>query len=349
MVPRSLAIVRSTLRRHRSRALARAVAASLLVGLVSPSWASPVSAQTYPGANVSFYVTTKSTQWHYDRGCSLGTVRANGSAPQDGLVILAYGQTRKSGTTFGASMFSAAGGVPITTTEIEAAVHEFARGFWLCTGANTTAHVRIAVGTSNNFLATVLGDATTSVTNHGKAWADMVDNTNAGLGSIASQADVVGASDLEVSWSTFAVAKRWVDGYDLVNSWHMYDFGDAVGCPLSGSTATPGACNNGWTQDSVRYVAWGAPSAWPVPEIYHTDGSSAKRWQQVSKYSQLKYGTRMTFLVSLTQRAACSADPNCPSSTNNTAQQGWQWLYDRFNSDPGTAQTIRWATDIKWS
>lgn len=80
-----------------------------------------------------------------------------------------------------------------STATIANAVVEFARGFYICTYTNLTAHLRIAVGTNNNLLDGELTDAQTTA--HGQAWSAMVTSINNTLrsGPIASQVDVAGA------------------------------------------------------------------------------------------------------------------------------------------------------------
>ncbi|MFZ5854020.1 MAG: hypothetical protein ACOYXS_05860 [Chloroflexota bacterium] len=318
---------------------------TLVAILVTSILAGPVAADSYPGALVAWYMNTIDTTTLYNMGCSVGTARANGSAPQDGLVILDYGLPKKSGSTYGASAFGGNGGFA-STTQIRNAAVEFAHGFWVCTGANTSAHVTIALGTSNN--SQVGGLANADITAHGQAWATMVNSINSDLVShgYSSQASAAGADDIEVSWSTYARAKLWVDGYNGSHQYPMYDYGDAAGCPSSGATSAPAPCGS-WNQDNLYYVSWGSPAAFAEPEIYREDGIQASQWQQISKYATLAGKSRIGFSGSLTQHGAC-AGGGC-SGTNNTAAAGWQQLHDRVDSDAATSITaLRFAADIRW-
>ncbi len=332
-----------SLEHHLALWISSLLGATILLVAVVPS----VSAQSYPGGVISHYMETISTTTHYNLGCSLGTNLKGGSPPQDALVILDYGRALKSGGSYGASLFGFNGGFA-STVQIAAAVQEFAHGFWVCTAGNVTAHVRLGVGTSNNLLSNL---GSTEATNHGSAWAGMVNSINSYLSShgYSSQADAVGANDIEVSWSTYSLAKSWVDAYGSAASWSYYDYGDAAGCPTSGATSTPKTCSSSWTQESLYYVSWGQAFGWGVPEIYRTDGTQAKQWQQISKYGVLAHGSKIIFAGSLTQHAACR-QVVCDPSLDNTAAQGWSQLYNTLAGDSQTAlTTLRFATDIRWN
>jgi len=335
-----------------SRTFPKATAAISAALALSALLAGPVAAGSYPYALISYYMDSTDTGVLYALGCSIGSHRLSGSPPQDGLVILDYGMPKKSGSTYGASAYGGSGGFA-STTEIRHAVVEMAHGFWVCTDTDVTAHLRIGVGTSN--YSEVGGFSNADITSHGQAWADMVDAINSDMvvAGYNSQADAYGASDLEVSWSTYTRAKRWTDGYDASSSWGYYNNGDAAGCPTSGATATPHQCGtSSWYQDSVYYVSWGNPAAWAVPQIYREDGTQAKQWQQISKYAVLAGQPlgKIQFSGSLTQHSACAPHPTSSDCLNkdNTAASGWQQLYDRANSDSATATEIRFATDINW-
>ncbi len=335
-------------RRHvQARTVALFVAGVVIASAAAHAMSRPVAAQSYPGASLSFYMDTISTATLYDMGCSLGNLLEDGRAPQNALVILAFGQSLKSGSFYGASIFGGSGGFG-STSEIAAAVQQYARGFWVCTGANTTARLRVAVGTSNYGITANLG--TTEARNHGAAWSRMVTAANSWLADrgYTSQTGVVGANDIEVSWSGPGIARAWVDAYGAAGGFAMYHFGDAAGCPTSGTTATSRACGGSWTQDHVWYVSYGAPPAYPVPEIYRNDGVMARQWQQVSLYGYLARGYAMAFRASLTQSGACR-QRTCDPTLDNTAQQGWTQLYDAVRSDTRTSlSTIPYATDIRW-
>lgn len=320
---------------------------SLLIAVVSLTLfvASPVSAFSYPGYSVSYYMNTVNTTTLYNMGCALGNAREGGSAPQDNLVILDYGQPQLRNGVYGSWDFS---GSYRTVTQIRNAALEYARGFYLCVSNNTTARLKVAVGTTNYAdFSKGAGMTDAEVTGHAKAWANMVDAINNDIVARGynSQTSAVGAADIEVGWGKSVTARRWVDGYETVNSWPIYDFGDAASCLQSGTTKTSDWCVGDWYQDDLWYIAWGLPSAWAVPQIYREDGAQAKQWQQISKWGTLNGKSRIGFQGSLTQHGACGS--GC-SGTNNLPQEGWTQLRDKCAADAATAlSALRFATDIK--
>jgi hypothetical protein len=320
-----------------------------VAGVMSIAASNPasVAAFSFPGYVASYYMDTTNTTTLLDMGCALGTARKDGSAPQDALVILDYGQPQLRSGIYGSFDF---GDHYQTVTKIRNAVVEFAHGFWRCTGSNVTAHVRIAVGTNNfsNFSKNA-GMTDAQVTGHARAWATMVNATNDDISAhgYQRQADAVGAADIEVSWGTSSTGRRWVDGYAAVDEWPYYNVGDAAGCRQTGTAATPARCgSSSWFQDDLYYITWQSPPAWGVPEIYREDGAQARQWQQISKWGTLAGKSRIGFAGSLTQHAACGA--GC-SGTNNTPRDGWDQLVAECADDPATAlASLRFAADIKW-
>ena len=124
----------------------------------------------------------------------------------------------------------------------------------------------------------------------------------------------------------------------------LINHGAAGGCPQSGTTSTSGTCNNGWTQEDVWWVSWGAAPSYPQPEIYATTGANANQWQQLSLYSVLKHGGRMSILGPLSQYGACQKMGGC-SGTDNTSSHAWSFLWSALNGDSRTAQDLRMSTE----
>jgi len=332
------------------------VVAALVAVAVTPG---PVAAFSYPGYEYSYYMNTVNTTTLYNMGCSLGDAREGGSAPQDGLVILDFGQpSHDTSKGYGAWAWSIG---YVTVTQIRNAVVEFAHGFWWCTGANVTAHVRIGVGTTNfgNWTKNV-GFTDSMVVAHAKAWANMVNSINSDIASrgYQRQTDAVGAADIEVAWGTPTTARKWVDAYATVNLWPVYDFGDAAGCRQSGTIKTAGTCgyytpDGGdtkyyWHQNDLYYLTWQALPAWGVPEIYREDAAQAKQWQQISKWATLNGLHADHFVGTLTQHGAC-VQKGCGGGLDNLPAEGWTQLRDKCAADAATALPgLRFASDIKW-
>jgi hypothetical protein len=218
-------------------------------------------------------------------------------------------------------------------------VESFVIGYYNALGSHSTLHARIVIATSNS------GNTVTAA--HGQAWAQLVDSVAAWVISqgYAGQVDIAGGTNIEPGFNAFSLAKNWVDGYASVSPQRfLYNLGAAEGCPQSGS----GSCNNGWTQDNLWYVSWGADPAEPLPEIYNM--ANAAQWAALSLYAYQNYGQSMIISGALTEFGACVQDPTDPTClpVATTPAQGWQLLYNKLNSSTLTSQTLPWSTDIKW-
>ena len=246
--------------------------------------------------------------------------------------MLAFGRPIKGGSwEWGASLF---GNGYRSTDQIQMAAEAYAEGFVDC--SQREPRLTIALGTSN------YGRGVSY--RHGMAWALMV---NAANGWVAEQGYVgkvefAGANDIELSWNGPRVSKRWVRGYDSVAEWPYYDYGDAAGCPPRG------ACMGGWTPEDVWYVAWGARTAWPLPQIYTADGSMARQWYRLSLYSYLRHGWKMTIAGVLSQRIACRQSSDPCRGMNNSPTRAWGQLNRLLNRDHRTAQRLTWSSDFSW-
>lgn len=308
------------------------------------------AAPSKPPTSVSYYVYATSDEsdqvvkdWAYHAGYLAGQTDLFLPGTQNNFAILDFGQPWESSGKQGTWSFNSAYGRFLSTTTIQDAVKEFARGYYNGSGSDVYSQMRVGVGTNN------YGSKTTYA--HGQAWARLVKDVGSWLASnnYGKQVSVRGASDIEMSYSSVSTAYNWVNGYNSAWSYpyYMYDYGDAAGCPQSGTTSNPGKCNNGWTQDHVEYVSWGAASAVNLPEIYSTAGGNAKQWQQIALYSYLKYGRDMVVYGPLSQSLACAQRGGC-SGTNNTPDQAWSQLWNELNKDSRTKQNLSWSSDIKW-
>jgi hypothetical protein len=287
------------------------------------------AAATAPTATTSRYMKTTDATVLDREGCTAG------STARSGAIVLDFGRPVLSGSTYGTIIFGANSFRSIA--QIQAAAQAFLTGYYRC--STSIPRLTLIIGTSNN-----AGSASAVTYNHGKAWSGMVNNVLAWLGQkgYAWQEDVAGGSDMELDWNTASNTRAWVDGYGSIDVRPTYDYGDAAGCPPYGS------CDNGWRQEDVWYVSWGAPPAWPLPEIYTTNGSMAAEWYRLSLYGYTQHGSRMNISGSLTQYQACIDNGGGCSGTNNTPSQGWSQLYNKLNGDSRTAQGLAWSTDLTW-
>ena len=289
-----------------------------------------------PPATTSRYMATVDGPTLFNEGCS------QGQAADSGFAILDFGEPWFQNGTYGTIVFDGVGSFA-STAQIEAAVEQFLNGYWTCSPTST--FLRLGIGTSNFHGATS--------TEHGQAWGGMVAAVSTWIStppSFASQEAARGANDLEMGWNSAAASRAWADGFSGATSLPYYDYGDCEGCPTGGAVlGVPGAVvNNGWTQEDVWYVAYGAPSAYPVPEIYLTSGINAAQWQQLSLYGYINHASALFFVGALTQFQACLSGGGCPGA-DNTPSQGWSQLSNALNGDARTAQTLDWVSDITWA
>jgi hypothetical protein len=286
-----------------------------------------------PGASQSRYMKTTNPGELARIGCATGRSVALGQSPRDSIIVLDFGRPMRVGTTYGTSLF----GVAFRSTRaIGTAARAFAKAYAGCNNARVPTHLRLAVGTSNYGPNVSYG--------HGHAWATMVNGANDWLkaNGYDSEIDIAGADDIELSWNTPGPTKSWVRGYNDAAEWPYYDYGDAASCPPRGS------CAPGWTQEDVWIVSWGVRSAWPLPEVYTRTRSQAQQWFGLALYSYVHHGSRMQIAGVISQRMACKQSADSCWGMDNDAKTAWSQLSRLLNSDPRTAQRLRWSTDVRW-
>lgn len=149
---------------------------------------------------------------------------------------------------------------------------------------------------------------------------------------------------MELDWNSPSVTSQWVNGYLSLNSYLLYNYGDAAGCPNCGTS------NYTWSQYDVWYISWGGSMGEiaPLPLIYHNDGDHARQWASVALYSATNRNSQMNFAGVMTQSGACR-QIGCSPSLDNTPEQGWTQLWIELRKDARTAlSSLPWATDIEW-
>jgi hypothetical protein len=272
-------------------------------------------------------------QWMLQQGASDGAVAAQSGAPA-GIIVLDFGDPRIDKKVYGATGLTKGGF--ITTSDIAAAVLKFASGYAKTSGGRP---VTLLVTTNNEFLDKYT-DA--MIQAHAQAWGQMVSSLGSQVGGGIS---VAGGFDAEVLYSTPAQAREWFDSF---SGGLLYDVGDANSCPTSGSSGSPVACANGWTQEDIRYISWSGAGL-PLPEIYATKGGNAKQWQQIALYTDLAFGSQMLIQGPLTEAGACSTR-KC-NGIDNTPAQGWYQLWNDLDVDTRTTLYPTFfgaSTDITW-
>lgn len=301
---------------------------------ISPNGYLPVvfhDARFAPPATTSRYMSTIAGSTLYNEGCN------QGSARQSGVVVLDFGQPQFQNSAYGTLLFD--GVTFASVAQIENAVENFLSGYWNCSPDGS--YVTLVIGTSN-----YLGSTNYS---HGQAWGQMVNHVGDWISqppSFVAKETVAGGIDAEMDYNSAQNTRDWVNGYSSVRQYYYYDYGSCDGC---GSATYPTSCpsqapNNGWTLDDIWYVAWNAPPAFPLPEIYATSGFHAGQWYCMSLYAYNKDGLRMNIKGTFTQWQACA----CPPSGTNKPDEGWSQIYLKLNADSRTVQDVPWSTDITW-
>lgn len=249
--------------RRTSRGGALAVTAALLltpvVSLISSSVAA-LAVGPQPPTDTSYYVMTTNAASFYTWGYNQGYAdHAAGNVNSE--VIL----------DFGGQSYDGSGTIKPKTTNVyyswatlETIAEQFGEGYYYGTGSDYTSVLLLDVGTNNSaWHVDSAGGAT---------FASHVKNVSNWMASngFSSQVSVEGGNDMEPGYDTYPPTAAWVNGWAGAVSLYLVNYGSADGCPPYGS------CNNGWTQDNVWYVSWGAPPAFAAPEIYLQ--SQADQW-----------------------------------------------------------------------
>jgi hypothetical protein len=309
------------------------VMAAFVAAVVGPAGLTPSSVAAAPPPTLSRYMETASLQAHYNLGCE----RSKRKVP--GPIALIYGRPALVNGGPGATLYS---GPDATVQQIAAAARQFVQGYRDC--SLSAPQVILIIATTND------ESSPERVTfAHGAAWAELVDGVASWTADrgYASLVNVQGGSDIEPGFNGVADTRAWVDGYDSANSRLLYTLPSADGCPQSGDGIVDGSCNNGWRQRDVLYMAWLAPPAMPIPQIYTNTSSQARQWRYIKLYGLVSLSRTMTIQGALSQWTAC-AERGCTSDTDNTPAQAYDQLAGQLNADSRTAQPLRWSADVSW-
>jgi hypothetical protein len=311
------------------------VALILLAGLFAVTACEPVPAsQKHPSWTTrSYYMGNGSGEAARNLGCRNGD--------KQGRVTLFFGAPTPVDGRYGATLWAAPNR---TTSEIAATVREFARGYALCRDSSSY-RLLIGVGTSNS---SIDSKSDGWLYRHGRAWAAMVRSLSAWAQQhYPRHVRMYGAWDAEPSWSSFAKAEQWMDGYDgVTNTRPLHANNSADGCPQRSSEN--GSCNNGWNQFRVWHLAWAHDPALPIPQIYATSGANARQWHMIDAYGYRHHRDGMTFFGVMSQRTACREVSSCRGIDNTPAQSYDQLLY-ALNTRSYTRQLDLFGmTDIQW-
>lgn len=286
------------------------------------------------------------------------------------IIVLDWGQPCKySDTEWGAYMHT---GICHSKTEIKAHIFNYIGGFCAklqnlvpggpgqnCGYRYNTQAVPVIIGLGvNNCIggldcANPPGSPSNAVTyDHGREWGAMVQSIDTDVINygFAYQVFIVGAMDIEAPWNTYTNTKAWLDGYKDTCWRNFYNYG-TCDCPDGYQPYAPFARD--WSYDRIHEVSQrGLPVKYPLPEIYHTDGIDARRWQGLSLWGYLNGYSKITFQELLTQARACSQTQNCDLyNTLNTPIMAIQQMREALDADWRTANGLvsnSRSTDMMW-
>ena len=212
------------------------------------------------------------------------------------------------------------------------------------------------MGTNNDGSFSSGTTSPTSAYQYGRAWSNNVTTAENGLTLQGESAHVAieGGFDNEVSFGTAANTLGQMNGFYSINGNFGYDYGDAAGCPLSGTancitvSDRNDGTNNVWTVDQRFQMAWGLARSFSIPQIYTTSNTMAAEWGNLARYGAHYLSNSIWFSGTLSQLLVCQEQnhpPTC-SGAENSPSTSWTTLENQVNSEADTAQTIAGSYDI---
>jgi hypothetical protein len=281
------------------------------------------------------------------------------------LVILDFGATRYRGSDIGTKLVSTT--TFVSTTAILDGAKIYIQEFIENAGENS--HLWLGVGTNNT------GDmmcTTTIASNHGQAWALMMNDLQAWVAQQGYDGivQVSAANDFE-SWAGWKLkctidgnqlrdpsppqnALAWAESYSANTDVLLINYGAVDGTAI-------GLGNSVWGADVYWQLSWGIPEAYPLPEVYYLSGANATQWQELARISAIctnclpeqkaadpnwTKDRTMQFLGSLTNQGEQSKSTPCSTSANSPSQ-GWLQLYRRLVVDVYTDSNFpQYSSDI---
>ncbi|HEX5365962.1 MAG TPA: hypothetical protein VFW63_04780 [Acidimicrobiales bacterium] len=282
----------------------------------------------------SYYMARNGSSDASSLGCA--------NSVKTGRMTMLFGAPTTVGGSYGATVWSRP---DMPVQDIQETVKNFARGYAYCR-SDSSFVLQIGVGTSNSGL-----DARTTqwASAHGAAWAGAVRDLAAWAQRYhPGVVQVYGAWDPEPSWSSFAKADAWINGYDATSGRRaLFVNASADGCSTGDATNRP--CNNGWNQWALWHVAWEHDPSLPIPQIYRTDAAQAAQWKNIDLWGTVNRADGIYFYGALAQSGACAQVGGC-TGTDNTPHQAHDQLLWLLNSDPRTAQDeVGTMTGMWWN
>ncbi|MHB8263087.1 MAG: hypothetical protein ACYDGY_04980 [Acidimicrobiales bacterium] len=260
----------------------------------------------------------------YQLGCNPG--KADASHNSNSLVFLDFGgQNNANNGTLLPKI-----NTPVSYSTVEYLAEQFASGYYICTGADTTSVLTLAVGTNNSAYAVNYGG--------GQSWGNVVSAVGSDVVSFDSTSQVIvsGGNDIE-SWGSASGTLPWTSGIAANAPYYFYlDYGSADGCPQTVSSSD--ACFGGWTQYDYWEVSWGNGIGEAGPEIYTTSASQATEWALISAYGANAYSNPIGFYTVLDEY-------DLDSSTNNPTQ-AWTQMWDALTFWGVSPASIPFSSEV---
>jgi hypothetical protein len=303
---------------------------------------SDASAEAVPPSAKSYYVSHFDRTWAANFGCDIGNNDQSAAGTQTHVIVLDFGSMYKKSD--GSWALTAFGGPDISMPDARLMVEDVANYYYYyCTGNDTTSTLYVGLGTNNSG-----GDITSAA---GAKLADAAQTAKQDVQDAGhyGQGRPIAADDME-SWSAGSshstASRNWIDGYNGVSTKpFIVNYGSADGCPQT-SVPNASSCNAGLDAESIWRVSWSGV-AYPLPEIYTTNGSQAKQWRYLSKYSYNQHNAAFVFKGVMSQAGSCSQNGGC-SGADNSPTDSWNQLNDQLDADTATATDPGPPTNIWW-
>jgi hypothetical protein len=308
---------------------ARSAAGRVLVALavaVACAWAGAGTAHAAPAkppTDWSFYISTSSTAAAYNLGCNQGNFDRN-QGNVNSEVLLDFGGQNSANT----GTIRISDGAFMSYGTIASVAEQFAYGYWVCTGSDTSSTLFLNLGTNNSAY---------SVNSAGGAsWANTVNTVRDYVNAHWGQVVVQGGNDIEPSWASYSSTLDWASGFGTHTSQLYLNYGSADGCPQY--SYGNGGCNNGWNQYDVWWLAWGYSPAITAPEIYYS--ANARQWHMISMYGAVYQGRAAHYIAPW--------DEYDLDTSTLTSDGAWSALWNEMNSTSQTASTSTYSMEIHW-
>ena len=263
------------------------------------------------------------------------------NAGKSGRITLFFGSPTSVAGTYGATLWGRARPDRLPDPR----PHQGGRARYAFCRTNSRHRLIIGVGTSNS---TIDGRSDAWVRAHGDAWSRTVESLASWAnGNFPGHAQIVGAWDVEPSWSSFAKAEQWMHGYDgNAGRRLLHVNSSADGCP-TGARATGRATTVGTSSGSGTWRGSTILAAHPA-DLHHQrqPGAPVAADRPVGDHLGRR---RHVLLRTMSQHGACRQVGGC-AGMDNTPHEANDQLRWWLGSDRRTAQDdVAGMTDVNWN